>query len=260
MRASATQLIGFAKLNGFSPTAELKELSLLLCGALAGSLFGKFLLTRLEERVAVSRLGRTCAWGGLWLSPILASTGGGMASVVLAGIAGFVFLGIFSPAIESGIGEQRLGFPAAIAQAIIVWTFLAGPVARSNHSPISLAAFSAALAITQGAWLGGGNLEAAAGAFAPSALLMPLTLLRTRPPSIWLAAGIAAIVLPILTASLIRHRAAAGRLFRAGVRYLLLPACVVSLAAAVFLRHAPRADLFEDGHPLLPASCLLYTS
>ncbi len=244
--------MGFAKLNGFSPTAEVTVSLLLLFGAVAGALLGRLLLTR--PGAIPLRLEKPLTWAGLWLSPILASTETTTRWVVLAGIAGFVFLGVFSPAIEEGTGNRRLGMPAAIAQAIIVWTFAAGAVVRAHDSPALLAAVSVAVAIAEAAWLGRGSVEAAAGAFAPTALLTPLTLWRVRPIAVSLGASVLALLLPILAAAVIRRRRESGLLLRAGVRYLLLPACVVSLAMAAFMKHAPRADLFEDGHPLLPAS------
>ncbi|MFY9551569.1 MAG: hypothetical protein WAU32_10490, partial [Thermoanaerobaculia bacterium] len=64
----------------------------------------------------------------------------------------------------------------------------------------------------------------------------------------------ALIVLPALAALLWRRRAGGSRILRFLTLGVLLPGGVTALAAAAVLGAPPVADVFEDGHALLPAS------
>src|SRR5262249_4926540 len=110
------------------------------------------------------------------------------------------------------------------------------------------------LALAEAMLIGHGDLEQGASHFAISALALPIALIGTRPrPLSWLV-GLSVLILPGISAVWTTRRPGTGRTLRWLARFVLLPGVLVAVSAAAFLQVLPLADVFEDGHALLPAS------
>ncbi len=142
---------------------------------------------------------------------------------------------------------------AAAAHALTVWTFLVVPLDGRIPPLVSLlGAFVVSWALAK--FLGRGDADRGAVFLAAASPTLPLALLGPRPPGFWLAAAAAAIALPVLAGAAAGLVPALERLFRKLLRWVLLPGCVTVLVGAAILRAPTVADVFEDGHFLLPAS------
>lgn len=152
-----------------------------------------------------------------------------------------------------GIG-LALRLSAVSAHAITVWTFLVVPLTRVGLPPIlSLAALMAvSFVLTRIA----GRRDPVRGTYCLAAAcpILPLTLLGERSPTLWLAVGLAGIGLPILAGAAGRWTPGVARILRALLVWVLLPGSVTGFVAAAVGRGPMVADVFEDGHHLLPAS------
>ncbi len=144
--------------------------------------------------------------------------------------------------------------PAVLAHALGAWTFLSGPALWHAIAPWTLYAVLAAASLALTAILGRGRLEAGAAYLGAAALVLPVALLGPRPDAFFVAAGVAVYVVPAIARLVVIFVPATPRVSRALVVALLLPGSVTALAAATWTRGPRAADVFEDGHALLPAS------
>lgn len=144
--------------------------------------------------------------------------------------------------------------PAILAHALGAWTFLSGPALWRAIAPWTLYAVLAAASLALTAILGRGRLEAGAAYLGAAALVLPVALLGPRPGAFFVAAGVAVYVVPAIARLVVIFVPATPRVSRALVVALLLPGSVTALAAATWTRGPRAADVFEDGHALLPAS------
>jgi hypothetical protein len=147
--------------------------------------------------------------------------------------------------------------PAAGAHALVGWTFLVGPAVRHGFRPFLLLACLAVASLALGAALGGRRRESGAVWLGAASLTLPFAFLGTPRDSLWTAAACAVYVLPVLARLSAAAAPWSARLWRTTTVAILLPGSLTALSAAAFMR-APRvADVFEDGHALLPASAYL---
>ncbi len=84
--------------------------------------------------------------------------------------------------------------------------------------------------------------------------LLLLTLIGKRPIPLSREAAVAAVLLPVAAFGITRALPSAAALWRALTIGVLLPGSVMAFAAGAVLGSPPIADVFEDGHALLPAS------
>jgi hypothetical protein len=84
--------------------------------------------------------------------------------------------------------------------------------------------------------------------------LLPLTLIGKRPMPLSREAAVAAVLLPFAAFGIARVLPAAASLWRVWTVGILLPGSITAFAAGAVLGTLPVADIFEDGHALLPAS------
>ncbi|HYX22032.1 MAG TPA: hypothetical protein VFA98_14415, partial [Thermoanaerobaculia bacterium] len=217
-RAAPGQLPGLAAEKGFDPRGGLLRLGLVVVLSLAGG--------------AVAR----------WLSPprFPAGLGGPGPSV--------------SRRPRPRRSRRRILLPAVLAHALGAWAFLSGPALWIEIAPWALYAILGAASLALAAILGRGHLETGAAYLGASIVVLPAALLGPRPAAFWVAAGGAMYVLPPIARIAGILLPSAGRLCRALVVVILLPGSVTALAAASLMRSPRIADLFEDGHALLPAS------
>jgi len=89
------------------------------------------------------------------------------------------------------------------------------------------------------------------GAAAP---LLPLTLFGERPIPLSREAAISAVLCPVAAFAIARALPSSAVLWRALTVGVLLPGSIVAFAAGAVFGTPPIADIFEDGHALLPAS------
>ncbi|MEP6994341.1 MAG: hypothetical protein ABI968_07465 [Acidobacteriota bacterium] len=145
------------------------------------------------------------------------------------------------------------GLAAVCAHAIAAWIFAVSgfpALAGSGGGLATLLLGSWALA-----WmLGGGRLDRGVVFLGAASPLLILAFLGQRPIPFARAAAVAAFVLPALVWAPWRREAEAPRWLRRLTIGVLLPGSFTALAAAAVLGVPPVADLFEDGHALLPAS------
>lgn len=221
-RACPDQLPGFAAAVGFDPLGGALRLAWGVLLSLAGGAAGwRFARPRCE-----ARLGRAPAW------PLLPRR----------------FLETKAPS------RKRVLVPAVAAHALSAWIFLIVPFGSGGARSRILLGILLVASFALAAALGGGDPEKGAGCLGAAAAILPFALLGPRPAALWLAVGAAAYLLPVFARLLAWLRPDAARLSRALVVAVLLPGSVTALAAAAMMR-APRvANVFEDGHALLPAS------
>jgi hypothetical protein len=246
-RPAPGQVPGYAAEHGFDPRTDVLRL-LLLCGLpVIGGAAGLLLGSRRRD-------------------PGVASRAAGSVSVSRRGRF-------------AGAG---LRVSAAIAHGLTVWTFLVVPLdgrVPPLVSLIGIVAVSWGLVVV----LGRGDADRGAVFLAAASPTLPLALLGPRPPGFWIAAAAAAIVLPILArgvrglgsrvprpgsdqrlgtrdaglrigAAPVAAAPGLTKLLRALLLWVLLPGSVTVLVGAAILRAPTVADVFEDGHFLLPAS------
>jgi len=249
---AAGQLPGYAVAHGIDPRREVERYFAFLLLVALGAFAGRQAIEKIDvsEGSWRARLFRPAPWLALAAAPFLALTDDHWPWV--AGSALLCFAGAATwPTARRG---SRLSLVAAgiVAQTLVAWAFVATtPMAKS----IPLFPLLAILvvwfsAIARGA--GRRMPERGIRAFAPSVLFVPLALWRTHPPSVDVAAAIAACAMPLAFALLPRPAALDGILRRA--LPVMLATAFVTVGGQVFLRPAPVASLFEDGHALMPAS------
>src|SRR4029453_2306846 len=84
--------------------------------------------------------------------------------------------------------------------------------------------------------------------------LLLLTLVGKRPIPLSREAAVAAVLLPVAAFGVARALPSAAALWRRLTIGVLLPGSVMAFAGGAVLGSPPIADIFEDGHALLPAS------
>jgi len=139
------------------------------------------------------------------------------------------------------------------AHALTLWVFVCAlfPGAERPLLPfLSVFAVSAALGFLLDRMDPGRGILSL-GAASP-VLFLPLT--GQRPIPFSREAAVAAIALPVLTCALGRRRSGSARFRRALTAGVLLPGSIMAFAAGAVLGAPTVADIFEDGHALLPAS------
>jgi hypothetical protein len=249
---AAGQIPGFALVNGLDPRRDLARYLVFLALVAAGALAGRKTIARLEAGTGywATRLRRPAPWMALSSAPIIALTDDAWPWVLLSTLTCFAAAVTWRPARRGS--RPSLVAAGIFAQTMIAWSFL-GSTPLAKWVPlfpllVLLTAWFAAIAH------GGTRRTPERGilTFSPSLVLVPIALWRTHPPPVDLAAGIVAVVLP-LAISRLPPRAAIDRMLRATLP-LTLATAFVTLGGQVFLRPAPVANLFEDGHALLPAS------
>ncbi len=211
------QLPGYAAEHGFDPRTDVLRLLIFAVFPLIGGAAGmRFVVRRAPSKVSADR-----------------GAGPGERARVAA--------------------HPALLVPAAAAHAIGVWTFLLVPL-TPGIDPIRLLILLLAVSFGLAAALGKGDPRRGAVFLAAGCPILPLALLGERSPALWLAAGVAGLLLPALarTAAAVFPRIV--RPLRVIAVAFLLPGSVMAFLAAATLHAPPVADLFEDGHGLLPAS------
>ena len=261
--ASPDQPIGFARAQGFNPRGDMIGFLLLCLSTGGGALIGKRLAERSDDRLR--------AWAAkyaslpLWqrLGALLLATFAVMATLYRLPIrwqvaidwGSWLALAALLPwLIRSSALPRSLGLATAAAHALTLWTFLAVPGAKLGLSFVSLGALLLVVSLLEGYWLGQRDLERGAPDLALSALLFPVAFWSHRTDAACVAAGLAAIVLPLVGALLRRWTNLRGKFLRWFAVTVFLPGSVAALGAAACLHGPPLASLFEDGHGLLPAS------
>jgi hypothetical protein len=159
------------------------------------------------------------------------------------------------PSRRPGRARPPILVPAVVAHALVAWIVLVtGPAAGLGWGPWTLFAALAAASLGLAVLLGGGSAESGAPYLGAAVATLPLAFFE-RPPDRWsLAAAGAAYGLPILARAAARVVPGIPRLCRALAVAILLPGSVTALGAAACMRTPRAADVFEDGHALLPAS------
>ncbi len=155
---------------------------------------------------------------------------------------------------RGGRAEVALRLSAVAAHAITVWTFLVVPLTLIGLPPIVSLAALTVVSFLLTKVLGRGDPVRGAYCLAAAGPILPLTLLGERSPMLWLAVGLAGIGLPILAGAAVRSAPGIARLLRTLLVWVLLPGSVTGFVAAAVGRGPLLADVFEDGHHLLPAS------
>jgi hypothetical protein len=214
------QVPGHAAVHGFDPHTDVLRLVLLAVAPLVGG----FVAMQLASK-ARSRRG--------------AATAGGAAH---------------SDARDGGGAGLALQLSAVAAHAITVWTFLVVPLTLIGLPPIVSLAALAVVSFALARILGRGDPVRGAYCLAAACPILPLTLLGERSPTLWLAVGLVGIGLPILARAAERSTPGIARLLRTLLVWVLLPGSVTGFVAAAVGRAPMLADVFEDGHHLLPAS------
>src|SRR5262245_19915021 len=214
------QLPGYAAAHGFDPHADVFRLLLFLIGPVVGGTLGTWI---------ASGRSRSSTRARSFTSPSR---------------------NLFRVHRARVLGEGSLRVRAVIAHAVTVWIFLAPPLALHGISPVVLFAALVLLSFLLAAPTRSEKGDRGPAFLAAACPILPLAFLSHRPDSLWLIAGIGGILLPVLARLLARDR----RWLRVLLTFVLLPGSITALAAAATLRSSPVADLFEDGHILLPVS------
>jgi hypothetical protein len=249
---AAGQLPGYAVAHGIDPRREIARYVVFLLLVALGAWAGRKAIDKLEGSGESwrRRLLRPTPWLVLAAAPFLALTDDHWPWIAVSALLCFAASAAWPP-VRRG---SRLSLVAAgiVAQTLVSWSFIATtPMAKS----IPLFPLLAVLVVWFSAIArGSGRRPPDLGirAFSPSVLLVPLALWRTHPPSLDVAAAIAACAMPLAFALLPRPAALDGILRRA--LPVMLATAFVTLGGQIFLRPAPVAKLFEDGHALMPAS------
>ncbi len=254
-RASPGQLPGYAKSIDLDPSVDLLRLCLLvLLPALVG--LG---LRRFRSDWPSTSASRRVVWPGflgvsVFLVALAASAAAGLLTAVATGLITAAVAVSFRRSFPSALPARRIGLAAVVANSILAWSFLAGPAAARGWTPLQTAPLLLLLSTAEALWIGRGSLERGASNFAASILALPMALWTGRPLAVSWLAGLAVLVLPAIAAAWNTGSKRRQRASRWLTTFVLLPASVVALAAAACLQLPPIADVFEDGHGLLPAS------
>jgi len=217
-RAAAGQVPGYAAEHGFDPRTDVLRLVILAVVPVIGGAAGMRLASRSRQ----------------WSAPAAPQSR------------------------SNGRRGRRAGtgilLSAVTAHALAVWTFLVVPLTKSGVPPVLSFVGLVAASLGLAAVLGSGDPGRGAVFLAAAGPILPLALLGERPPAFWLAVGVAGLVLPILAREAARALPGIARPLRILLLWVLLPGSVTGLTAATLLRAPAVADVFEDGHGLLPAS------
>jgi hypothetical protein len=150
--------------------------------------------------------------------------------------------------------RPKILVPALAAHALAAWTLLVGPAVRRGFGPLLLLAGLACASFALCALLGGRRFESGAVWLGAAALAIPVAFLGVHPDSWSIAAAAAFYALPVLARIAALAAPWSARLWRAAAVAILLPGSLTAFAAAACMRTPLMADVFEDGHALLPAS------
>jgi len=149
------------------------------------------------------------------------------------------------------------GFTAAAiaAHAIAAWIFVVAAFPQvALRSPSLLLVFLAACSAGLAALLGRGRMDDGAAFFGAALLVLPLAFVGQRPVPLAAAAAVGTFALPTLACALGGRRPWLLKALRVAVAAILIPGSITAAAAAAILGPPLIADLFENGHELLPAS------
>ena len=222
--AAPGQVPGYAALHGFNPAADVLRLTILAVLPLVGGALGIRVASRPRRH--------------------------GMAAAEPPAVA--------QPETrETRLPGTSLLLSAVVAHALAVWTFLAVPLSELGSRGISPAlSLLGLVAVSFGlaALLGNGEARRGARFLAAACPILPLALLGPRPWAHWLTAGIAGLLLPVLSRFAAGFRPGVERVLRVLLVWVLLPGSVTGLVAAATFRAPIVGDVFEDGHGLLPAA------
>jgi hypothetical protein len=249
---TAGQLPGFALTNGIDPSRDVERYFAFLALIVAGALAGRKTIEKIEtgRGLWVERLRQPAPWLALSSAPIVALTDDAWSWVVLSTFLCFAAAVMWLPPRRSA--QPSLAAAGIVAQTVIAWAFLGStPLAKGIPLlPLLVLLLFWFAAIAHG----GGRRPPERGilVFSPSLLLVPVALWRTHPASIDVLAGLIALLLP-LALTVVPLRAGLDHVLRATLP-LMLATAFVTLCGQIFVRPAPVANLFEDGHALLPAS------
>jgi hypothetical protein len=247
LKPSRNQLPGYARTIGLDPTADVLRLGILCALPLLVGIAIARLPTRLPSH-------RTRLALSVFIITASGAAGYGLPAGLAVGAAAAVAAVSFRTFFASLVREDRLGLALAVATAILGWTFLAEPLARFGWTPLQTGPLLLLLVLAEAFLIGRGDLERGATNFALSVVALPVALFGSRSESISWIAGVAALALPVIPAFAMGRSPRRDRILRRIARYVLLPGVIVALAATVCLRVPPVADIFEDGHGLLPAA------
>jgi len=150
--------------------------------------------------------------------------------------------------------DLALQLSAVAAHAISVWTFLVVPLTRGGLAPVASLVGLVAVSFGLAKILGRGEPMRGATYLAAACPILPFALVGERSATLWLAVGAAGIGLPILARAAGGTRPSFVRALRTLLLWGLLPGSVTGFVAAAVGRAPMVADVFEDGHHLLPAS------
>jgi hypothetical protein len=187
------QAVGLAKQQGFSPTDNLRSLTLLLAAALAGSVA----FARLQRHASWPWTQSRLPWIGAAAGFAASVDGGSLLAVFLTSVAG---LGV-----GALIAGDQITKPCArdlalqAAHAMIAWTLLAPVCSNWLGSPSALALILLALSILVGSF-SAARTDSGQTSLGGALLVAPLALLESR--SRWLSIT---AVLPFLAAMLTRR-------------------------------------------------------
>jgi len=218
-RAAPGQLPGFAADRGFDPRAGALRLGIVVLLSLLGGAVGR----------SLSRPRFPAGLGGGESNP---------------------------PPLRARRRPRRppIVVAAVLAHALAAWTFLSGPALWREIAPWTVYAVLAAASLALAAALGRGRPEAGAAYLGAAAAALPVAFLGRRPDAFFVAAGAAVYVLPPIARLLAFALPSTAKPWRALVVAFLVPGSVTAMIAAANGRGPRVADVFEDGHALLPAS------
>jgi hypothetical protein len=220
-RAAAGQLPGYAAVLGFDPRMATLRLALFAVLPLFGGAIAWWIAGPRPRRRATTRSGQ-----------------------------------VYSEGTQRRPARWRPGIlaPAVVAHALSAWIFLVVPLGLRGINPLTLIGALLAVTLALATALGRGNPGDGSVYLGAACATLPFAFIGSRVPPGWLMVGLAAYALPPLARLCAVPWPGATRVARALTLAVLLPGSVTALAAAACMR-APRvADVFEDGHALLPAS------
>ena len=251
--APSDQLPGFARSIGIDPRNDVFRLFLLVVvPTLAGFALGR--IRREWRRRPGGATRRGFLGAGCFLLGLGATAGAGLRVGAVAGTLAGGVAGLVQRRWRDVLASDRVGLAAVLANALLGWAFLAGPAASGGVPPLLAAIGLSCASLALALWLGRGDLERGALPLASSALLIPLALWTSRPDRLSWAGGIATWVLPQLSRAFNDRFPDSWFFSRWLLTRVLLPGSFLAFTVVVCLRSPPMADLFEDGHGLLPAS------
>ncbi len=248
--ATAEQTPGFARAHGFSAHADLERFLLFVLLSIVGAWLSRTAYDRFarDSTALAQRLADPVPWFGLLAAPIIALLGIGLIWVLASSALASASLAILAPVVRSEEPDRAVVVPAIFAQTLVAWAFLARPLHRYPipFMPMVIGLF--ALFTVFVIVVLKRQIELLAG----SVLLLPVALWRNRSERVEVVAALFLLVAPFALSALRRFPLVAENLARA--LPVMLATSFVILGAAACLRSAPVANLFEDGHELLPAS------